>query len=219
MVMDSKGRRHQPKGMPGAGRFAAKPGARDDSDLAYNPDGTEGTPDRIHNGVKGVMDADAGQMREFMERMRDRPVVAMGDREYGEAATVEDGRVRLYSGLYPDTPLLEFEPENGIDPRKAAEDALTDDRSVLERFAVDCGSRRVFEVLPQAERVDDTTVRVPEADGGHVDVEFDADVALVTGYDRDGNRRMDDWISPDDDGHLDGYMDRVAAMVGGRRIR
>lgn len=141
MAIDSKGNNHQPKGTPNAGRFVPKAGAGDDDDLhedsfpgMYRPrcmpgnwlgggfapptkDGFDVDP-YMRSDAGGVR-ADADDMAEFRKALPVRPM-AMSDREYGEAATVEDGVLRLYSGNTPRIPLLEARLEEGEDPRSAA---------------------------------------------------------------------------------------------------
>ena len=137
----------------------------------------------------------------------------MGDRDYGEAAAVEGDVVRLYSGAHPRTPLIEVKVEAGCNPHIVAQTELERDTGVLDRFARDCATRRVFEAMPEAERVDDYTVRIPTVDGGHADIRFDGDTALMQSYDEDGRPGLDDWVGLDDIETPDIYMQRVAAMV------
>lgn len=153
MAIDSKGNNHQPKGTPDAGKFAPKAGAGDDDDLhedsfhgMYRPhcmpgnwfgggfapptkDGFDADP-YMRSDAGGVR-ADADDMAEFRKALPVKPM-AMSDREYGEAATVEDGMVRLYSGSNPRIPLLETRLEEGEDSRSAAYRGLWHDESVLQ---------------------------------------------------------------------------------------
>ena len=141
MATDSKGDDHQPKGTPNAGGPAPKAGAGDDDDLhedsfhgMHRPRCMPGTwfgggfapatkngfdVDPYMRSDADGMRADADDMAEFRKALPVRPM-AMSDREYGEAATVEDGAVRLYSGSNPRIPLLETRLEEGEDPRSAA---------------------------------------------------------------------------------------------------
>ena len=137
----------------------------------------------------------------------------MSDREYGEAATVEDGGVRLYSGGNPRIPLLEARLEEGEDPRSAAYRGLWHDESVLHRFAHDCAGRRILDVLPEAGRVDDDTVSVPTRDGGHAEIWFDGDTAQIQPYDENGVRSLDDWVGLYECGSVDAYMQKIADKV------
>lgn len=151
MVTDGRGNRHQPKGVPGAGHFAPKGGAAGADDLAestkfgmYRPHVPPGT---MYGGAlaaatrdgfdidpyihtRGGITADAGDMAEFRKELPVEPV-AMGDREYGEAVTVEDGKLCLYSANTPRIPLLRVESEEGEDPRAAAYRELGRSESVL----------------------------------------------------------------------------------------
>lgn len=234
MAIDSKDDNHQPKGTPNAGRFAPKAGAGDDDDLhedsfhgMYRPrcmpgnwlgggfapptkDGFDVDP-YMRSDAGGVR-ADADDMAEFRKALPVRPM-AMSDREYGEAATVEDGVVRLYSGNNPRIPLLETRLEEGEDPRSAAYRGLWHNESVLQRFAHDCAGRRILDVLPEASRVDDDTVSVPTRDGGHAEIWFDGDTALIQPYDKNGARGLDDWVDLHECGSVDGYMRRIADEV------
>ena len=158
------------------------------------------------------MGADDGDMAAFRRSMTVEPSV-MGDRDYGEAAAVEGDVVRLYSGAHPRTPLIEVKVEAGCNPHIVAQTELERDTGVLDRFARDCATRRVFEAMPEAERVDDYTVRIPTVDGGHADIRFDGDTALMQSYDEDGRPGLDDWVGLDDIETPDIYMQRVAAMV------
>ena len=170
MVTDGRGNRHQPKGVPGAGHFAPKGGAAGADDLAestkfgmYRPHVPPGT---MYGGAlaaatrdgfdidpyihtRGGITADAGDMAEFRKELPVEPV-AMGDREYGEAVTVEDGKLCLYSANTPRIPLLRVEPEEGEDPRAAAYRELGRSESVLRRFACDCPGRRRWTTIPSA---------------------------------------------------------------------
>lgn len=229
MAIDSKGNNHQPKGTPNAGRFAPKAGAGDDDDLhePRHPVGAAGTAwgrqvlcfagrwlsegPYLHNSPDSL-GADDGDMAAFRRSMTVEPSV-MGDRDYGEAAAVEGDVVRLYSGAHPRTPLIEVKVEAGCNPHIVAQTELERDTGVLDRFARDCATRRVFEAMPEAERVDDYTVRIPTVDGGHADIRFDGDTALMQSYDEDGRPGLDDWVGLDDIETPDIYMQRVAAMV------
>lgn len=232
MVMDSKGRRHRPKGTPGAGRFATKAGANDSSDLQYdslsetefheivqnkNGDELEQFSHELpceqgnYSTTGGGFGASPQNMKSFFGLMGVKPV-CMGDRDYGEAATVENGKVRLYSGLHPRIPLLEVEP-TALTPRWQAGQEINGDKSVLDRFAADCGSRRIYGVLPEAERVNDTTVRIRRDEGGYTEVCFDADTVSVTDYDEKGRYGLSDWLELSDNETVDDYMNRVADKV------
>lgn len=141
----------------------------------------------------------------------------MSDREYGEAATVEDGVLRLYSGNTPRIPLLEARLEEGEDPRSAAYRGLWRGESVLQRFAHDCAGRRIFDVLPKASRMDDDTVSVPTRDGGHAEIWFDGDTAQIQPYDENGVRSLGDWVDLYECRSVDGYMRRIADKVNAIR--
>lgn len=234
MAIDSKGNNHQPKGTPNAGRFAPKAGAGDDDDLRedsfpgmYRPhcmpgnwlgggfapptkDGFDVDP-YMRSDAGGVR-ADADDMAEFRKALPVRPM-AMSDREYGEAVTVEDGKLCLYSGNTPRIPLLEARLEEGEDPRSAAYRGLWRGESVLQRFAHDCAGRRILDVLPEASRVDDDTVSVPTRDGGHVEIRFDGDTAQIQSYDENGVRSLGDWVDLYECESVDGYMRRIADKV------
>lgn len=238
MAIDSKGNNHQPKGTPNAGRFVPKAGAGDDDDLhedsfpgMYRPrcmpgnwlgggfapptkDGFDVDP-YMRSDAGGVR-ADADDMAEFCKALPVRPM-AMSDREYGEAATVEDGVLRLYSGNTPRIPLLEARLEEGEDPRSAAYRGLWRGESVLQRFAHDCAGRRIFDVLPKASRVDDDTVSVPTRDGGHAEIWFDGDTAQIQPYDENGVRSLGDWVDLYECRSVDGYMRRIADKVNAIR--
>lgn len=229
MAIDLKGNNHQPKGTPNAGRFAPKAGAGDDDDLheprhpvgaactawggrfCVSPDDGFRRGPYLHNSPDSL-GADDGDMAAFRRSMTVEPSV-MGDRDYGEAAAVEGDVVRLYSGAHPRTPLIEVKVEAGCNPHIVAQTELERDTGVLDRFARDCATRRVFEAMPEAERVDDYTVRIPTVDGGHADIRFDGDTALMQSYDEDGRPGLDDWACLDDIETPDIYMQRVAAMV------
>lgn len=198
------------------GRFADKPGSKaapvtGDTNIPY-ADGDFDAGQYMNNGPRGF-GADADDMAGFRNAMTARPI-AMGDREYGEAATVENGRLRLYSGLHPRIPLMEIEIEDGGDPHAMARAELGRDKSVLQRFASDCAGRRIRDVLPDATQVDDDTVRVPTSDGGNAEIWFDGDTAKVQWYDADGRRGLDEWAELADDETVSDYMRRIADMVG-----
>lgn len=237
MVTDGMGNRHQPKGVPGAGHFAPKGGAAGADDLAestkfgmYRPHvllGTmyggalaaatcDGFDIDLYIRTRGGITADAGDMAEFRKELSVRPV-AMGDREYGEAVTVEDGKLCLYSANTPRIPLLRVELEEGEDPRAAAYRELGRSESVLRRFAHDCAGRRIQDVLPEASRVDDDTVSVPTWDGGHTEIWFDGDTAQIQSYDENGVQSLGDWVDLYECESVDGYMRRIADEVNAIR--
>ena len=232
MAIDSKGNNHQPKGTSNAGKFAPKAGAGDDDDLQYdslnetefhdivqskNGDELEqfsrGLPCEQGNysTTDGGFGASPQDMKSFFGLMAVKPV-SMGDRDYGEAATVENGKVRLYSGLHPRIPLIEVEP-TALTPRRQASQEINSDKSVLDRFAADCGSWRIYDVLPEAERVDDTTVRIRRDGGGYTEVYFNADTASVSDYNEKCLYECGDWLELSDDETIDDYMNRVADKV------
>lgn len=237
MVTDGRGNRHQPKGVPGAGHFAPKGGAAGADDLAestkfgmYRPHVLPGT---MYGGAlaaatrdgfdidpyirtRGGITADAGDMAEFRKELPVRPV-AMGDREYGEAVTVEDGKLCLYSANTPCIPLLRVELEEGEDPRAAAYRELGRSGSVLRRFACDCAGRRIQDVLPRATEVDDDTVSVPTRDGGYAEIWFDGDTAQIQPYDENGVRGLGSWVGLGECGSVDTYMERIADEVNAIR--
>ena len=215
MTMDGKGNNHQPKGTPGAGRFAAKAGAMDDSDLNGGFDAPAGpVPEYVHNRREGWAYAHRDDMADFRAALPVEPV-AMGDRDYGEAAAVratDDGwAVDLYSGLHPAMALDSSEGyETREEAEQAAHDAIASDDSVLGRFERESLDR--FTEAYGLEPYDEDTVVIYE-DDGQIEVRFDADTAVVNAYSGNGNHMWTDGAELRDGDTLDDYLGRVASAT------